>query len=255
MKYVLGLAAAAVLAMICGFVLYMDREMEAAQVAEADLPPVQADVSPVVLELFTSQSCSSCPPADALARELAQRDDVIVITRPVTYWNRIGWVDTLSNERNTELQRAYARRGLEGYNGVYTPQIVINGMSGDVGSRANSVAEMIRAAQAGERPDITVSDNGEVEVRGSAPASAELVIVAVDGAETVEIASGENRNRTVTYTNTWLGEAPIGSWNGGDAAFDLPATMPLAGEADAYAIILRESTQTGAGQILAGRWL
>ncbi len=255
MKYILSLAAAGVLAMIGGFMLYMDREMDSLHAAELDWPVARAESPPVVLELFTSQSCSSCPPADALARELAQRDDVIVISRPVTYWNRIGWVDTLSDERNTDLQRAYARRGLDGYNGVYTPQIVINGTTGDVGSRVDAVADMIRVARATERPDLTISDRGVVLISGTATASAQLVIVAVNGAETVDIASGENRNRTVTYTNTWLGEAPIGIWNGGEAAFALPAILPVADEADAHAIILREKTANGAGRILAGRWL
>ena len=82
---------------------------------------------PVLLELFTSQGCSSCPPADRLAERLTKEPGLLVISRPVTYWDRLGWKDTLAREENTQLQRAYAARGLAGENGVFTPQIVIDG--------------------------------------------------------------------------------------------------------------------------------
>ena len=100
---------------------------------------------PVVIELFTSQGCSSCPPADMLARRLAKDPSLLVITRPVTYWDRLGWKDTLAREENTQLQRAYAAKGGEGA-GVYTPQIVVNGDGAAVGSREGDIRSLVRRA-------------------------------------------------------------------------------------------------------------
>ncbi|KLI65211.1 hypothetical protein AAV99_03675 [Aurantiacibacter marinus] len=219
------------------------------------LPLSQTDAAPAVLELFTSQSCSSCPPADALAEELAQRVDVIVISRPVTYWNRIGWEDTLSSEDNTELQRGYARRGLEGRNGVYTPQAVIDGRSGVVGSRSGDVTGLLEQAILRPRPSITITADGQITVDGAASSTARLSIVAVDASETVSIASGENRNRSVTYTNSWLGEDTIGVWAGGKKSYTVPEILPEQARADRHALILREDLPGGAGPVLAGRWL
>jgi hypothetical protein len=102
---------------------------------------------PIVVELFTSQGCSSCPPADALIGRLARRGDVIAITLPVTYWDMLGWKDTLATDGNTKRQKAYA--AAMGHGGVYTPQIVVDGVVDVVGSRANMVelAIMQRKAQ------------------------------------------------------------------------------------------------------------
>src|SRR3954452_12261437 len=83
-----------------------------------------AETRPVVVELFTSQSCSSCPAADTLLRELAERTDVIALAFHISYWDRLGWKDPLSNEASTDRQKEYARR-LSGR--VYTPQIVVDG--------------------------------------------------------------------------------------------------------------------------------
>ncbi|MEL6486536.1 MAG: DUF1223 domain-containing protein, partial [Pseudomonadota bacterium] len=103
-----------------------------AQVSQDQAP--SASFAPVLVELFTSQGCSSCPPADRLADRLDSEDGLVIISRPVDYWDRLGWTDTLASPQNTALQRAYARRGLGGYNGVYTPQSVVAGAFGEVGS-------------------------------------------------------------------------------------------------------------------------
>ena len=255
MKTIYAIAIAGTLAITAGFALDMRAQPQIASAAPGiDLPPAAQTQMPAVVELFTSQSCSSCPPADALAEELALRDDVVVISRPVTYWNRIGWIDTLSDERHTELQRAYARRGLAGRNGVYTPQIVVDGRDGVVGSRAGDVSTLVSQALERERPVIDISDDA-ITITGGAAHRAVLSVVAVDASETVAIGSGENRNRTVTYTNTWLGEAELGEWGGGTAIFAVPEELPEADEADRHALILREESADGAGAILAGRWL
>lgn len=101
---------------------------------------------PVVVELYTSQGCSSCPPADALLGRLAQRPGVIAITLPITYWDMLGWKDTLASEANTRRQKAYA--AAMGHGGVYTPQIVIDGVTDVVGSRAGNVEAAIAQRRA-----------------------------------------------------------------------------------------------------------
>lgn len=219
-------------------------------------PTTQAAASPVVLELFASQSCSSCPPADRLAKNLAKRGDVLVISRPVTYGNRLGWEDTLSQERNTELQRAYAARGLAGYNGVYTPQAVVDGRVGAVGSDRDDVSAMLAAARDRPRPELDVGADGKIRVAGQRKAAgaepARLLLIAIDIGETVAIGRGENRDRTITYTNVFLDEQDLGAWRGGEQVFSLPPSLPAANRADRWALLLREGNS---GAILAGRWL
>ena len=251
MKALFALAALGVAAVGIGYALHMPEEMARAGVSQIATTAPAESAGPVVVEMFTSQSCSSCPPADALAAELAVRDDVIVISRNVTYWNRIGWEDTLSDEANTQLQRAYARRGLAGRNGVYTPQAVVDGRDGVVGSRASELSALITQASERERPSLAIEGNA-VAITGAASGAATLSVIAVDASETVAIGSGENRDRSVTYTNSWLGEAAIGTWNGGEASFTLPETLPAG---DRHVLILREATNDGAGAILAGAWI
>jgi len=101
---------------------------------------------PIVVELFTSQGCSSCPPADALLGKLAQRPGVIAISLPITYWDMLGWKDTLASDANTRRQKAYAAAMNHG--GVYTPQIVVDGVVDVVGSRAANVEAAIAARRA-----------------------------------------------------------------------------------------------------------
>ncbi|MEM9311001.1 MAG: DUF1223 domain-containing protein, partial [Pseudomonadota bacterium] len=116
-----------------------------ATAAQSATPPVPS--GPVLVELFTSQGCSSCPPADRLAERLAREEGLVIVSRPVDYWDRLGWKDTLASPDNTALQRAYARRGLNGYNGVYTPQMVVAGAFGEVGSNERALRSQIRAAK------------------------------------------------------------------------------------------------------------
>ena len=104
--------------------------MFAAGVAAGAAPALAT--TKAVIELFTSQGCSSCPPADALLGEYAKRDDVLALSFPVDYWDYLGWKDTLASHENTERQRAYA--AARGDRQVYTPQVVVNGVEHMVGS-------------------------------------------------------------------------------------------------------------------------
>lgn len=211
---------------------------------------------PVLIELFTSQGCSSCPPADKVAAKIAPSSGLVVISRPVTYWDRLGWKDTLAKEANTNLQQAYARRGLEGQNGVYTPQAVVNGRFGTVGSRELDVRRGIAHNSGAGNAAIRVNDLGAdgfgVGLGGDTVKPAELVLVAITREVEVGIGSGENGGRSVTYTNVLRDEQTIASWKGGKASHVVsPAQLKVKG-ANRYALVLREP---GGGPVLAARWL
>ncbi len=244
------IAVLMVLGIGAGYALAQVQIAPAAAMAAPAAPRARAAApATVVLELFTSQGCSSCPPADTLAASLAQRRDVIVISRPVTYWDRLGWRDTLAMPANTSLQRAYAARGLAGYNGVYTPQAVVDGQAGEVGSGRRDVEAMITAAARRTRPRLIVDRAaGTVTVRGIGRAGARLALIGMSAHEAVVIGRGENGNRTLAYTNVYRGSRDLGAWNGGEQVFAL-GTSPRVPGADTYALVLREGA---AGPILAG---
>jgi hypothetical protein len=118
---------------------------------------------PILVELYTSQGCSSCPPADALLGKLAQRKGVIALSFPITYWDMLGWKDTLASEANTRRQKAYA--AAMGHGGVYTPQIVIDGLKDVVGSRSDEVEDAIdEAADARDEAYSDEEDRSEIEL-------------------------------------------------------------------------------------------
>jgi hypothetical protein len=211
---------------------------------------------PVLLELFTSQGCSSCPPADRLAETLAQRSDLVVIARPVTYWDRLGWKDTLAQEGNTKLQQAYARTGLEGTNGVYTPQLVVDGTYGTVGSRQSEITTGIRQHGGKGGAAIRVKNLGAegygVGLGGASDVAAELVLVGVTRKVEVGIGRGENSGANVTYTNVFRAERKIADWKGGKAGHIVARDQLNVKGADRYALVLRAP---GGGKVLAAHWL
>lgn len=214
--------------------------------------PLASTKAPVVLELFTSQGCSSCPPADKLAAQLAKDPSLLVITRPVTYWDRLGWTDTLARGANTDLQRAYARKGNEGA-GVYTPQIVVNGRHGAVGSNARSVSALTRDAAMKTRPTLAVTANNSggysVRVNGAVSGASELMLIALSSYETVAIGRGENGGRSVSYTNVVRDETRVPATAQTRRSFTITSDQLGTAGADKYAVVLREP---GAGAILAG---
>jgi len=222
----------------------------------AQAQPASPGAEPALLELFTSQGCSSCPPADRLAERLARRPDLVVIARPVTYWDRLGWKDTLAREDNTALQRAYAGRGLAGQNGVYTPQLVVNGSFGAIGSRSDEIDAGVRQYGSNGSAAIRVTQRGAREfavgIGGETTRPAELVLVAVARKVEVQIGRGENGGRTVAYTNVLRGERKIADWRGGKASHVIAADQLDVRGADAHALVLREP---GGGKVLAARWL
>ncbi len=170
--------------------------------------------APVVVELFTSQSCSSCPPADALLVELAQRPDVLALSFHVTYWDRLGWRDRFSLREATERQRAYATT--MGRNQIYTPQAVVQGRTDAVGSNRAAVAAAIRDATPGAVPLRLAAGPEQVSLSISAGlGSGELWLIGHDRRHVTSIGGGENGGRTLTYANVVRSIARIGAWHGG----------------------------------------
>jgi hypothetical protein len=194
----------------------------------------------VVIELYTSQGCSSCPPADALLEELAARDDVIALALHVDYWDYIGWKDTFARPLFTQRQKGYARAA--GHRTIYTPQMVIAGEDHVVGYRPMDLADLIEAHRG--RPVaavIRLSRNGaEVTVDiAAAPAlggPAVVQLVRFEPVQTVEIGHGENAGRTIVYANVVTEWTRLAEWDGGTA---LRLTAPAAGPAPLAVILQR----------------
>jgi hypothetical protein len=178
----------------------------------------EAQGRPVVVGLFTSQSCSSCPPADALLTELARtrRDDILPLAFHVTYWNDLGWHDPLSLRAAAERQRAYAAR--LGEHTVYTPQMVVDGAQSFVGSHRDEAETAIRRARTEQVTAALLHLNrqGEdlvVEV-GLGAGSGTILLVGYDPEHNTAIGDGENRGRRLLESNVVRSIQVIGQWTG-----------------------------------------
>ncbi|MGD8690935.1 MAG: DUF1223 domain-containing protein [Methyloceanibacter sp.] len=186
--------------------------------------------TPVLLELFTSQGCSSCPPADALFDELRDKPGVITLSFSVDYWNYLGWHDTLSSPENSDRQRDYALSRGDGK--VYTPQLVVDGIKHVNGANEAAIEMAIRTVERRLKDvKVTMSMRAEgdsllVDI-GGAPATSDMrqatvwLAVAKDE-ETVEITRGENRGETITYTHPVRELMPVGMWKGEPTTLRLP---------------------------------
>lgn len=207
---------------------------------------------PVVVELYTSQGCSSCPPADAFLRQLAKRNDVLALSLPITYWDMLGWTDTLASRANTDRQKAYA--AVMGRGGVYTPQMIIDGIDDVVGSRVKAVDRAISKREA-DMPDVPVTlklTRNEVHVRiaaakGNIKRDATIWLFRIRPQATVKIGGGENNGRTITYRNVVRAVKAVGIWKGRAVSLDLPR-QAMGGHADDGVAVVVQSR--GYGRIL-----
>ncbi|QDG75483.1 thioredoxin family protein [Labrenzia sp. PHM005] len=207
-----------------------------------------------VIELFTSQGCSSCPPADRLAEQLVKEDDsVLTLLMPVDYWDYLGWKDTLASPVHSQRQRAYAQR--RGDRSVYTPQMVINGEEHVVGSRENHVrAALDRASPLSTNVSLKISDMAvEAQVGGALPKGAKMATVyflRVQDEATVEIGRGENAGREIKYVNVVRDLVPMGMWSGGDETFRMAKSkLNLSGDARCI-ILVQVEDNDGPGRII-----
>ncbi len=204
-----------------------------------------------VLELFTSQGCSSCPPADALLAGIARKPDIVAVSFPVDYWDYIGWKDTLASPAFAARQKAYAAAHGDGH--VYTPQAVIDGVSGVVGSDSGEIQEAISAGK-GRDGALSLSmrlshSAGSllIEVPEGEGGPAGVLVLRVTRTKTVHIGRGENAGRSVTYTNVVRAIEKVGEWTGSNATFQTPDAR---GEDEGFVVLVQKGTLEKPGAIL-----
>ncbi len=215
---------------------------------------------PVVVELYTSQSCSSCLPADAFLSRLAGRKDVLALSLPITYWDMLGWKDTLATEANTARQKAYA--SAMGRGGVYTPQMIVDGTDDIVGSREMQVDAAIKAHEAGDAavPVALTLEPGEIHLTvgdgAKGRGDATIWLLRIRGAAAVKIGGGENSGRMVTYRNVVREVKAVGLWKGRPVTLDLPRSAMGGrqgnGSGDGFVALVQDG---GYGRILGASWI
>lgn len=213
--------------------------------------PVMAQTKPlVVVELFTSQGCSSCPPADAVMQELALRSDVIGLALHVDYWDYIGWKDQYASPAYSKRQRGYAQVAARRM--VYTPQMIVNGQDDVVGARAMKLASLISKHQ--DKPPVvslSATRTGDTVVVQLEPLSGaadagpcEVQLVRYTPLQTARITRGELAGREIEYANTVDGWSVMGQWDG---VSSVEFTAQIEGDRPAVVLIQRP----GYGPILA----
>lgn len=210
--------------------------------------PAVAEQRPVVVELFTSQGCSSCPPADAIFSQLRDSENVIAIALHVDYWDYIGWKDEFGQPAHVDRQRAYARKA--GRRSVYTPEMVVNGQTDIVGAKPMVLAKAIAKYQAQAPHTQLNAERTDAKLRIQAPTpsgdvgSMEVHVLRLIPVQKSEITRGENRGETYEYTNIAHSWQVAGTWDG-TAPLDI--VLEISGD-DPVVVLLQE---VGAGEIIA----
>lgn len=219
--------------------------------AAAAAPARAEPEAAVVVELFTSQSCSSCPPAEALFRALAARDDLVALEWHVDYWNDLSvgaagrWKDPFSSPDHARRQRAY-NLALKGAASAYTPQIVVAGAAETVGSRGPDIERLIAEAKAAA-PRAAIARSGAALVIAAAPADARLRLVVFRRAAATRVGGGENHRRNLEEANVVLREEMLGPARAG-AAIAAPAGLSAG---DGAALLIEDGAS---GAALAGAY-
>ncbi|MGX1308634.1 hypothetical protein AB7M35_003392 [Amorphus suaedae] len=217
-----------------------------------------ASKGPAVVELFTSQGCASCPPADKLLGRLLADRNVIALTYPVTLWDYLGWPDTLASRENTERQFAYAQA--RGDSAVYTPQVVVNGREDVVGNNERAVRHEIDGQTAqGLAPSVRVGleRNGSVlELRigaakpGAPKASATIWLGSITPEVKVDIGRGENSGRSIVYHNVVRSLRAVGMWKGDPVSIDMPVDEISRDGGSACVVLVQLNAPAGPGAII-----
>ncbi|HEV2508175.1 DUF1223 domain-containing protein [Bosea sp. (in: a-proteobacteria)] len=229
-RHISNIAAAAALLLLAG------------ASAHAQQPAVRPQA---VVELFTSQGCSSCPAADALFTELAKNPKLITLTLPVTYWDYLGWKDTLGQEVFSKRQKLYAKARGDGQ--IYTPQAVVNGAAHIVGSDKGGIDKLVQEQGKDGFPvkvDLSEADGALRVGLGEAPFASEkpavVWLLQVSRTASVPIERGENSGKTVTYANVVRGISRIGEWRGQAATLSVPLeTVRSVANADSYVVLVQ----------------
>lgn len=213
-----------------------------------------------VLELYTSQGCNSCPPADALLGIYAKRDDVVALTLPVDYWDYLGWKDTFASPKFTARQRAYAKERGDGR--IYTPQIVVNGTTHVLGRSASDIDRAIAETSArftASRVPLTTRIEGdriiiEAGEAGSATETrnATIWLAVLQKEAEVPIRSGENRGKSLKYYNIVRDLTTVGMWKGKAERFELARDAVKLPDTQSGAVLIQSGT---AGPIIGASML
>ncbi len=208
-----------------------------------------------VVELFTSQGCASCPPADAALQKLVRKGGMVALSYHVDYWNYLGWADTLATPENTARQYAYART--LGRSGVYTPQAVVNGRDHLKGTDALMIEgklDTLRERGQGLTIPVHAGRRGdELAINiGAGSGKADVVVVYFRKQQTVEVLKGENTGKTIDYWNSVIDVQTVGMWHGEALELVLPAKRIGAEGVDGCAVLLQTSGPQGEPSVILG---
>ena len=200
-----------------------------------------------VIELYTSQGCSSCRSADEILKTLAERPDVIPLSFPVTYWDYLGWKDTLARPENSDRQRSYAK--IIGEGKIYTPQAIVNGMQDCLGNSLAEIEAAVRDTGAIVEKEavplkVSLKANRLIIETGGAPKGSQhqkgkVWVASVRRSLTVPIARGENAGSSVTYTNVVRNLTEAGDWAGAPTSYSLPVNAKLSKDGDMLVVFLQ----------------
>jgi hypothetical protein len=227
----------------------------------AIIRPAHADPRAVV-ELFTSQGCSSCPPADRIIGELAKDPSIIALSMPIDYWDYLGWKDTLADSRFSARQKAYSQ--MRGDREVYTPQVVVNGSAQVIGSdrasieRAMGDTEKLKGVMsvpvsmtlAEKQINISVAASG----KGPAVAHGEVWICSISKAVPISIGRGENSGRQITYYNVVRNLLKVGDWNGSPGSWTVPLENVSREGVDAAVVYVQDGNRDKPGAMLGAAY-
>lgn len=205
-----------------------------------------------VVELFTSQGCSSCPPADRLLSTMATDPSIVALSFPIDYWDFIGWKDTLASPEFTARQKAYAAALGEGR--VYTPEAIVDGLFDAVGSDRAAIDHAVKIGKEGKGAlsvPIHLHELGgvlQIDIGVGTDVPAAIYVLRVAKSRTVVIERGENSGRSMTYTNVVRAIHKVGEWDGKAESLKL---TELKGDDEAYVVLVQQDLEQGPGAILA----
>jgi len=222
----------------------------------AVIRPANATEPRAVVELFTSQGCSSCPPADKVLGEFAKDPSVIALSLPIDYWDYLGWKDTLADSRFSERQKAYSR--MRGDRDVYTPQMIVNGAAHVIGSDRASIESAIKdtgkadgvmsvpvsLTLAGKQLTVSVAAGKDAVSHG------EVWLCSISKEVPISIGRGENRGREVIYHNVVRNLLKVGDWNGNAGSWTVPLDSVIREGVDAAAVLVQDGSRDKPGPML-----
>jgi hypothetical protein len=242
------------------FAVSLIAEFPAQAVGQA-APEVQPEPPAIkaVLELFTSQGCSSCPAADALFKSYAERKDVIALSLPVDYWDYLGWKDTLGSPRNSERQRAYAKTRGDG--AIYTPQMVVNGVTHVNGANSHdidaAIARMEEKFSTSRIPIRFWNQSNKLMIEtGTAPENlhvreGQIWLAIVQKYAQVAVRGGENEGKKLSYYNVVRELTPVAMWTGKPMTIQLARTAVMRPDSEAAVILIQAGH---GGPIIGAAW-